>query len=445
MEIFKAVADCAKRLLSNPLPAIYAFSRHFLKFLRTSGQSRTEKMGALQLNGEPSRRTSFTADLQRRFAAHSSNFLKWAPAYGIIGIAILVFLNLIPQSLSFEGVLDATAVSFSTSVGGDDERSFLTRQVSSFTLTSLPGEDGPIHAVDMKIGGTISGATLDGIPQPQLNARTSFPLRLDGESLLQMSAPATSSLGLKLQLPPHTDVRDLSYDEHTSTLSFGIRPPSKPKPTLTITPPSDRSLMVALNNASALSGLRLPSSRPVNFLLSTSEFTVPIEAPARFRLKLADPPGIDLFPQSLLVSKVNFSEEIRSSSYAEVSITKSTLLGGALYLGRQEGLSVRPDQWLSVQAPGITELSFLRILLPKKVSSPTIPADQHSSEEQARLTVGVVGTSPEIGAGLSQKNPTSFRRGSVLSWLLAPDQQAALNSFMGGILSGLVLVLFNKR
>ena len=58
------------------------------------------------------------------------------------------------------------------------------------------------------------------------------------------------------------------------------------------------------------------------------------------------------------------------------------------------------------------------------------------------LTVGVVGTSRSIAAGLSQRNPTSFRRGSVLSGLLAPAQLAAVNGFLGGIASALVLSFF---
>jgi hypothetical protein len=169
---------------------------------------------------------------------------------------------------------------------------------------------------------------------------------------------------------------------------------------------------------------------------------VPIKAPARLTLKLAAPPGIDLFPQRLQVSEVSFEEEPRPR-HGEVPVPRSTLRGGTLHLGLQEGLSLRPDQSLTIQPPGIGEFSFLRVP-PQKATSPTAKPDPSSPEERARLTVGVVGTSRSIAAGLSQRHPTSFRRGSVFSGLLAPAQLAAVNGFLGGIASALVLSFFRK-
>jgi hypothetical protein len=75
------------------------------------------------------------------------------------------------------------------------------------------------------------------------------------------------------------------------------------------------------------------------------------------------------------------------------------------------------------------------------VSQATLHRPKFSPEEPARLTVGVVGTSRSIAAGLSQMNLTSFRRGSVLSRLLAPAQLVAVNGYLGGIASALALVL----
>jgi hypothetical protein len=202
-------------------------------------------------------------------------------------------------------------------------------------------------------------------------------------------------------------------------------------------------VQVKISSDRALPDIRLPSSGEVRFRLDTSEFSVPITAPARLTLKLAAPPGIDLFPQRLPVSEVRFDEELRSS-FDEVPIPRSTLRGGTLHLGLQEGLSLRPDQSLTIQPPGIEEFSFLRVPLPQKAANSTASADPSSSEEPARLTVGVVGTSRSIAAGLSQRHPTSFRRGSVLSGLLAPAQLAAVNGFLGGIASALVLSFFRK-
>ncbi len=368
------------------------------------------------------------------------------PAIGLAGVATLVILNLTPVSQPFEGVLEATSLTLKTAGGGEaSDRSFLATQVSAISLGGLDvdGVGGPFPVQLGGEGAKISGASQEGVALPQLEARPSLPLRLGDGAKLRLGASASGSapIGLRLVLPSGTTVRDLTYDEHTSTLAFGIVPPSGAKPTLQITP--QEPLQVEISSARALPGIRLPSSGEVRFRLDTSEFSVPITAPARLRLKLAAPPGIDLFPQRLPVTEVSFEEELRSS-YDEVPIPRSTLRGGTLHLGLQEGLSLRPDQSLIIQPPGIEEFSFLRVPLPQKAASPPAPADPSSPEEPARLTVGVVGTSRSIAAGLSQRNPTSFRRGSVLSSLLAPAQLAAVNGFLGGITSALVLSFFNK-
>jgi hypothetical protein len=369
------------------------------------------------------------------------------PAIGLAGIGTLVILNLIPASQPFEGVLEATSVTFRTAGGGEaSDPMFLATQVSAISLGGLD-VDGVDEPFSVQLGGEgakISGASQQGVALQQLEARPSLQLQLgDGAKLrLGTSAPGSAPIGLRFVLPPGTKVRDLTYDEHTSTLSFGVVPPSGAKPTLQITP--QEPLQVEISSAHALPVIRLPSSGAVRLRLDTSEFSVPITAPARLRLKLAAPPGIDLFPQRLPVSDVSF-EEVHRSNYDEVPIPRSTLRGGTLHLGLQEGLSLRPDQSLSIQPPGIEEFSFLRVPLPQKAASPPASADPSSPEEPARLTIGVVGTSRSIAAGLSQRNPTSFRRGSVLSGLLAPAQLAAVNGFLGGIASALVLSFFKEE
>jgi hypothetical protein len=366
------------------------------------------------------------------------------PAIGLAGIGTLVILNLIPAFQPFEGVLEATSLTFKTAGGSEaNDRSFLATQVSEISLGGLD-VDGVGGAFPAQLGGEIRGASQQGVALPQLEARPSLQLQLGDGAKLRLGAPASGSapIDLRLKLPAGTKVRDLTYDENTSTLAFGIVPPSGgDKPTLQITP--REAVQVKISSDRALPGIRLPSSGEVRFRLDTSEFSVPIKAPARLTLKLAAPPGIDLFPQRLPVSEVRFDEELRSS-FDEVPIPRSTLRGGTLHLGLQEGLSLRPDQSLTIQPPGIEEFSFLRVPLPQKAANSTASADPSSSEEPARLTVGVVGTSRSIAAGLSQRHPTSFRRGSVLSGLLAPAQLAAVNGFLGGIASALVLSFFRK-
>jgi hypothetical protein len=369
------------------------------------------------------------------------------PAIGLAGIGTLVILNLIPASQPFEGVLEATSVTFKTAGGGEaSDRRFLATQVSAISLGGLD-VDGVGEPFSVQLGGEgakISGASQQGVALQQLEARPSLQLQIgDGAKLrLGASAPGSAPIGLRFYLPPGTKVLDLTYDEQTFTLAFGVVPPNGAKATLQITP--QEPLQVEISSARGLPVIRLPSSGEVRLRLDTSEFSVPITAPARLRLKLAAPPGIELFPQRLPVSDVSFEEVLRSN-YDEVPIPRSTLRGGTLHLGLQEGLSLRPDQSLSIQPPGIEEFSFLRVPFPQKAASLPAPADPSSPEGPTRLTVGVVGTSRSIAAGLSQRNPTSFRRGSVLSGLLAPAQLAAVNGFLGGIASALVLSFFKEE
>jgi hypothetical protein len=84
-------------------------------------------------------------------------------------------------------------------------------------------------------------------------------------------------------------------------------------------------------------------------------------------------------------------------------------------------------------------------MLPQKGESPTAKGDQSSPEGPARLTIGVVGTSHRIAAGLSQSHPTSYREGSLLSRRLNPAQLTAVNGFLGGIASALVLSFFKEE
>jgi len=366
------------------------------------------------------------------------------PAIGLAGIGTLVILNLIPASQSFEGVIEATSLTFKTAGGGEaNDRTFLSTYVSSISLGALDVDSVGL-AFPVQLGGDIRKAFQKGVALPKLEARPILPIQLSHGANLNLVAPSPGTIPIdaKLVLPTGTKVQDLNYDEHTSTLGFEIVPPSGGEnPTLTITP--QEAVQVEISSAGALPGIPLPSSGEISFRLDTSEFSVPIKASARLRLKLVTPPGIDLFPHLLKVSEVSFEKETRSSS-DQVPISRSTLQGGTIHLGQQEVLTLRPDQLLIINPPGIDELNFLRVTLPQKGESRTAKADQSSPEGPARLTVGVVGTSHKIAAGLSRKHPTSYREGSLLSRLLNPAQLTAMNGFLGGIASALVLSFFKK-
>ena len=366
------------------------------------------------------------------------------PAIGLAGIATLVILNLIPAYQPIEGVLEAKSITFKTDEGGDgSERIFLNVQASSISLGAL-ALDGDVRALPVQMAGEIRGASQQGVPLKQLESLASLPLQLGNGDILRLgtSAAGTARISIKLVLPPGTRVRDLNYNDDTSTLAFGIVPASGgEKPTLQITP--QEPVQVRISSARALPGIRLPSSGEVSLRLDTSEFPVPIKAPATLRLKLSSPPGIDLFPQRLDVSEVSFEEEHRPS-FGEVPIIQSTLKGGTVHLGQQEVLNLRPDQSLIIKPPGIQELNFLRVTLPQKGESSTTKADQSLPMGTASLTVGVIGNSHEISAGLSKSHPINYRGGSLLSRLLNPAQLNAVNGFLGGIASALVLSFFKK-
>ena len=366
------------------------------------------------------------------------------PAIGLGGIATLVVLNLIPVNQPIEGVLEAKSVTFKTDEGGDgSERIFLNVQASSIYLGAL-ALNGGVRALPVQLAGKIDGASQQGVPLKQLESLDFLPLQLGNGAILRLgtSAAGTAHIGIKLLLPPGTRVRDLSYNNDTSTVAFGIVPASGgEKPTLQITP--QEPVQVRISSARALPGIRLRSSQEVSLRLDTSEFSVPITAPATLRLKLSSPPGIDLFPQRLDVSDVSFEEEYLPS-FGEVPIIQSTLKGGTVHLGQQEVLNLRPDQSLIIKPPGIQELNFLRVTLPQKGEGSTAKADQSSPKGTASLTVGVIGNSHEISAGLSKSHPITYRGGSLLSRLLNPAQLNAVNGFLGGIASALVLSFFKK-
>jgi hypothetical protein len=366
------------------------------------------------------------------------------PAIGLAGIATLVVLNLIPVNQPIEGVLEAKSVTFKTDEDGDgSERIFLNEQVASISLSAL-NINGNAGVLPVQLAGKIDGASKQGVSLKQLESLDFLPLQLGNGDILRLgtSAAGTARIGIKLVLPPGTRVRDLNYNDDTSILAFGIVPASGgEKPTLQITP--QEPVQVRISSARALPSIPLPSSGEVSLRLDTSEFPVPIKAPATLRLKLSSPPGINMFPQRLDVSDVSFEEEYRPS-FDEVPIIQSTLKGGTVHLGQQEVLNLRPDQSLIIKPPGIKELNFLRVTLPQKGESSTAKADQSSPMGTASLTVGVIGNSHEISAGLSKSHPINYRGGSLLSRLLNPAQLNAVNGFLGGIASALVLSFFKK-
>ena len=155
-----------------------------------------------------------------------------------------------------------------------------------------------------------------------------------------------------------------------------------------------------------------------------AEFRLPLAGPTRLRLQRADPKSQTVFESNLFVSDVQFISE-GSSLFDQSPITLSTLRAGTLHLGRQQPLSLRPDQFLRLDPPGIGVITSLRA-------------------DQGQLAVEVVGQTARIRSGLSLDHPTTNLQGTLLSRQLSPDQISGFFGFLAGVISSLVLTLLKR-
>jgi hypothetical protein len=188
---------------------------------------------------------------------------------------------------------------------------------------------------------------------------------------------------------------------------------------LTIVPPAGP----AYGSESALQALYQEPGRPARRLSAPdAQFRLPLAGSTRLRLQRALPDRPVVFERNLPVQEVQFTTE-RKSLFDQTPITFSTLRSGTLHLGRMEPLSLRADQFLKIEPPGIAVLTSLRA-------------------EQRQLAVEVVGETDQIRNGLSQKHPTSVLYGTLLSRHLSPDQISGFFGFLVGVISSLVLTFF---
>ena len=156
-----------------------------------------------------------------------------------------------------------------------------------------------------------------------------------------------------------------------------------------------------------------------------SQFRLPLTDATRLRLQRALPERPVVFERKLPVREVRFTTE-RPSLFDQTPITFSAIRSGTLHLGRMEPLSLRADQFLQIDTPGIAVLTSLR-------------------SEQDQLTVEVVGATDQIRSGFSQKHPTTILPGTLLSRHLSPDQISGFFGFLVGVISSLVLTFFKRE
>ena len=331
---------------------------------------------------------------------------------GLCGLAWGVAMAPLRQPL--EGALRVSALSFVLQ-GNEGEPN---GQLQGFLAL-------PLRSLSIKGQG-------DGAAGPSLELPLSGQsLALTGGSALILSAAAPDTLGMRIALPPGTRIKNLQL-EGKDQLVLDLLPPRQgargqgappgAAAELTITPPIAEASPGRASAGGLQAVFQQPGSAAKRITPPQAEFRLPLAGPTRLRLQRADPKSQTVFESNLPVGDVQFISE-GSSLFDQSPITLSTLRAGTLHLGRQQPLSLRPDQFLRLDPPGIGVITSLRA-------------------DQGQLAVEVVGETARIRSGLSLEHPTTVLQGTLLSRQLSPDQISGFFGFLAGVISSLVLTLF---
>lgn len=349
------------------------------------------------------------------------------PALGLAVIGGVLGLNFIFYPLPFEGLLSAAGVSFTSAAAAGDPQPFLDLAVEQLTLSRGAGVSAPFR-LPVALGGAITSPD-----HPTLQQADSIAMELEGSNALTIRAGDDQTLFVQLRLPRGTKVEVFRLDSATGFLAFRLVPMqdgSRSTPALNITPGLE-PLALELASAAALKQPPPKTDGPVSFQLQTTEFTLQLPSATTLQLKLRQPLSGPLLHPALAVKDVTFQESIQQE-FSDVPVIRSTLTGGELRMAHQDPFKLRADQFLQLGPPGIEEFSVVQ-------QAPT-----SANVAAAPLSIGVVGHTSAISAGLSARHPVASARASVLSRWLNPTQLAAMNGFLGGIASGLVMALLRK-
>jgi len=252
-------------------------------------------------------------------------------------------------------------------------------------------------------------------------------LALGGGSGLALIASTEDPLELRIALSPGTRVQNLQL-EGKDELVLDLLPPRAGSSAassvlaaaeLTIIPPVGPGVV---NSQPLQAVFQEPGRQERRLRPPETQFRLSLNGATRLRLQRAQPQRPVVFERNLPVREVQFTTE-RQSLFDQTPITFSSLLSGTLHLGRMEPLSLRTDQFLQIDPPGIAVLTSLR-------------------SEQNQLAVEVVGETDRIRSGLSQRHPTTVLSGTLLSRHLSPDQISGFFGFLVGVISSLVLTFF---
>jgi hypothetical protein len=303
----------------------------------------------------------------------------------------------------------------------------LSVRALGFTLQSpSEGAGGPAQGL---LAVSLRSLSIKGLGtgEPSLLPFSGQRLPLNGGREISLIASSAEPLELRIALSPGTRVDNLQL-EGRDELVLDLLPPragssgasaEQVVAELTIIPPEGPGVA----NSQPLQALFQEPGRPERRLSPPdTQFRLPLTDATRLRLQRALPERPVVFERNLPVREVLFTTE-RQSLFDQTPITFSTLRSGTLHLGRMEPLSLRADQFLQIQPPGITVLTSLR-------------------SEQSQLAVEVVGATDQIRSGFSQKHPTTIVSGTLLSRQLSPDQISSFFGFLVGVISSLVLTFF---
>jgi len=271
---------------------------------------------------------------------------------------------------------------------------------------------------------TLKGLTLS-VPERDL-----LTLNFAGERLqmasgdfLELRGTDVEPLALMVELPAHTGVvlqprtkDELRQGKGMDELVIDLLPPPHAQadnlPTVTLTPPALEPLKARLS---------IQGNAPRALPAPDAEFSLSLTGPTRLRLQLADPKAITVFEPNLQVEKVSFAGR-RPSVFTQEPRAYSMLEGGTLHLGRLEPLQLRPNQFLRMDPPGITELTDLR-------------------RQKGLYSVELVGQTRTLRAGLSPERPTTVVQGNLLRRHFTPEQIGGIYGVLTGAAGSALLVL----
>ena len=324
---------------------------------------------------------------------------RWRSLGVLLVFAIVGGVTALPQKQPLEGTLEATAISFTVPPTLQGEGApFLGLALRSLSLQSL-GEGGPLRV--------------------KMNRET---LDLDQNGSLTLEASAAKPgpgkvLYLELRLPAGAHLRQLQADgSGERTLRLDVLPPAgkgdQPPVALRITPDQNLRARISQPEVKALS-------------VPASEFSPLVTGGVQLILTPMAPGKDVAFESALPVQKLELETETQSMFNDAPPVVSSSLRGGELHLGRREPLKLRAGQFLRIQPPGVSELTDLRL-----------------QAKGGTFSLGVVGESTGLSAGLSRKFGTTVVQGTLLSRFFSPEQIASFYGFLTGMASSVLLQLF---